>query len=367
MISKSILLVAGAAVLVIATIVFVSISGFQRRVTPVLFVHGWANDSGVWEAREYTQLFDDKEFVIVGKMREESGNIVLSAEIEESVSARYPIYLVDFPDRATGDIIRNGELLSRMIQSAKENHGARKVILVGFSLGGVICREYTTSVNYDKDVKRLITISSPHRGTEFAILSEWVSLLDQRRQNSTEDGILATAGRLQLDAAMGGIESVGGLFDLDIRSEALRMLKPPEQGNYMNDLNHRSHPKDVEWFSIVAEKNIATYQPREFWLDITEKLGEDPKTSSLFSVASDLVRNLPNLVDGRYSGGDGVVSTESQSLLGIPGLEGCDVKSYREDASHMQDFVQKELVKLLIGEVEDWQWDEEHEMPTVSR
>ncbi len=35
---------------------------------------------------------------------------------------------------------------------------------------------------------------------------------------------------------------------------------------------------------------------------------------------------------------------------------GCPVKTFRVEASHMQDFIQKELVKLLIGEMETWEY-----------
>ena len=76
--------------------------------------------------------------------------------------AAYSAWLTDVTDvtnRSFVDIIVGWFPLLAMV-----------VILVGFSMGGIACREYLTSPMYADDVHQLITISSPHLGSEFAVL-----------------------------------------------------------------------------------------------------------------------------------------------------------------------------------------------------
>lgn len=54
--------------------------------------------------------------------------------------------------------------LKPWIDRAKQRSGARKVVLVGHSMGGLVSRSYIQSRAYAGDVAELITLGTPHRG-----------------------------------------------------------------------------------------------------------------------------------------------------------------------------------------------------------
>ncbi len=54
--------------------------------------------------------------------------------------------------------------LKPWIDRAKQRSGAKKVVLVGHSMGGLVSRSYIQSDAYEDDVERLITLGTPHRG-----------------------------------------------------------------------------------------------------------------------------------------------------------------------------------------------------------
>jgi pimeloyl-ACP methyl ester carboxylesterase len=54
--------------------------------------------------------------------------------------------------------------LKPWIDRAKQRSGAKKVVLVGHSMGGLVSRSYIQSAAYGDDVERLITLGTPHRG-----------------------------------------------------------------------------------------------------------------------------------------------------------------------------------------------------------
>ena len=55
--------------------------------------------------------------------------------------------------------------LKPWIDRARQRSGARKVVLVGHSMGGLVSRSYIQSRAYAGDVAELITVGTPHRGS----------------------------------------------------------------------------------------------------------------------------------------------------------------------------------------------------------
>lgn len=55
--------------------------------------------------------------------------------------------------------------LKPWIDRAKQRSGAKQVILIGHSMGGLVSRSYIQSKAYANDVERLITLGTPHRGS----------------------------------------------------------------------------------------------------------------------------------------------------------------------------------------------------------
>ena len=58
-------------------------------------------------------------------------------------------------------------VLSNEIEALKRNTGAKKIDIVSHSMGGLISRWYA-QIGYKNDVRKLITIASPHHGAHIA-------------------------------------------------------------------------------------------------------------------------------------------------------------------------------------------------------
>lgn len=72
--------------------------------------------------------------------------------------------------------IRNSaEKVSRLIDRLKVSSPDKRVVLIGFSMGGVIARYYAEQLGGGRNISMVITIASPHRGTKLLPLqlSKW--------------------------------------------------------------------------------------------------------------------------------------------------------------------------------------------------
>ncbi|QLE86971.1 alpha/beta fold hydrolase [Shewanella sp. Scap07] len=66
----------------------------------------------------------------------------------------------------------------------KETYANQTVVLVGFSMGGIICRYYAQHVAQKGDVSHLFSIAAPHHGSYLAYLPYPSITMKQLRPNS---------------------------------------------------------------------------------------------------------------------------------------------------------------------------------------
>jgi pimeloyl-ACP methyl ester carboxylesterase len=66
-----------------------------------------------------------------------------------------------------GDITANTHKLA--VEAGEYSQQGREVFLIGHSMGGLIAKEATDVV----DVQGIVTIATPHRGTQLAMLAPW--------------------------------------------------------------------------------------------------------------------------------------------------------------------------------------------------
>ena len=104
---------------------------------PLILVHGYACSRGVW-----WRLRRDLEA---------AGHTVASVSL-------YPPY---------ASIGRLVPQLNQRIEEVCRATGAEHVVLIGHSMGGLVCRSYLARHGKSR-VERLITLASPHTGTELA-------------------------------------------------------------------------------------------------------------------------------------------------------------------------------------------------------
>ena len=105
--------------------------------TPILLVHGYGCSRGVWW--------------LLRRRLEKAGHTVASVSL-------FP------PFTSMGKLVPQ---LNRRIEEACAACNSRQLILVGHSMGGLICRSYLARHGNTR-VARLITLSTPHAGAELA-------------------------------------------------------------------------------------------------------------------------------------------------------------------------------------------------------
>jgi pimeloyl-ACP methyl ester carboxylesterase len=84
----------------------------------------------------------------------------------------------------TCDIRTAAELLGRHIEEICERTGHRQVDVVGHSLGGLIARYYVQRLGGDLRVRTLVTLGTPHAGTDVAPLANAHPIVRQMRPGS---------------------------------------------------------------------------------------------------------------------------------------------------------------------------------------
>lgn len=145
---------------------------------PVILIHGINSGPEVWDS------FVNRMAVEYGWQY--GGTLTVRYHIVEEIftSARQPsqtadVYAVRFPDRGLNNktFFEQAEDLEIAVNYVLAVTQARKVILVGHSMGGLTARAFVNSslVNAKK-VSQIITVGTPHLGANFASLLEVHSL-----------------------------------------------------------------------------------------------------------------------------------------------------------------------------------------------
>jgi triacylglycerol lipase len=106
---------------------------------PLLLVHGYGCSRGVWWR--------------LRRRLEAAGHIVATVSLTP-------------PYAHIGKVV---PLLQQRIEETCRATGAERVVLVAHSMGGLVCRSYLSRFGAGK-IERLVTIASPHAGSELARL-----------------------------------------------------------------------------------------------------------------------------------------------------------------------------------------------------
>jgi triacylglycerol lipase len=141
----SVVLVAVTAAVVVTVVRSIGGAGVtpvaQDRLGPVLLVPGYGGSTG---------SLSDLESALRGQGRDVS--------------------IVDLGD-ATGDLRAQAGRLNVAVHQALDRTGAGSVDVVGYSAGGVVARYWVAKLGGGSLARRVVTISSPHHGTDVAGLA----------------------------------------------------------------------------------------------------------------------------------------------------------------------------------------------------
>jgi triacylglycerol lipase len=122
--------------------------------TVVLLVHGLLSNSGVW------WLFGRR--------------------LQKALAGQFKCLSVDSIDLGApfASLDNNVEVLDRRIKMLRDNKNV-EIILIGHSMGGLVCRAWL-SANEGVHIRRLITIGTPHQGSQCANLLSATNLKQMR-------------------------------------------------------------------------------------------------------------------------------------------------------------------------------------------
>lgn len=199
--------------------------GFTRaRVRPTM------NGDG----RKVDRIHDTPVAVIHGYFHNRSGFDFLSAELRRRGfrwihGMNYNPIGQSVPDLA--------ERFGRYVEDLRRISGARRVHVIGHSLGGVIARWYVEEMGGYRAVDTCVTIGTPHRGTYAAFLGPGAAAKDLRPGS----GVMR---RLETSLRRTGVKYVNLYSDLDLLIVPPSSAMLPEQRNVHNhlveDLGHTS-------------------------------------------------------------------------------------------------------------------------------
>ena len=130
--------------------------------SPIVFVHGYNNSASVWW----------------------EGNDMY----ETALANGYQTAFIDL--HSDRDMWANGELLAQKLKVIYDYFGKKKFVVVGYSKGGVDAQTALVHYGAHEYVSNVITLSSPHRGTQLSDLAHsstawWLAALLGNNNDAT--------------------------------------------------------------------------------------------------------------------------------------------------------------------------------------
>lgn len=80
----------------------------------------------------------------------------------------FRVHVIDLPRNNMGSARDGARSLARDIDAVRAEHGCERVQLVGFSFGGIVSRAYMQLLDGREHVDRLVTVATPHHGSNLA-------------------------------------------------------------------------------------------------------------------------------------------------------------------------------------------------------
>lgn len=81
------------------------------------------------------------------------------------------VTVISLPGDGTGDLREQAQTLDAEVTAALARTGAPSVDVVGYSAGGIVARIWVADLGGDALARRVVTLGSPHHGTQLASLA----------------------------------------------------------------------------------------------------------------------------------------------------------------------------------------------------
>ena len=337
---------------------------------PLVLVHGFGGGGRVWaENYQVVDFLEAHGLRFGGILSIEDGRV-----IRDRRSLGSDFYAVNFTDNLAS-VSTQAKELSKFLSFIRKDSRCPKALLVGFSMGGVVCRQYLVTHLRNHGIVKLVTIGSPHLGTPLALsydLKQWL----RTHSRVAGDGALNSAQVVGIELEIKALDAIEsqvrqGLalkrFALDC--PALADLRPPRRSDYgsyadgllpgttfLYRLNAARHPQDVEYACIVGD--LGNDQNLQ---DILRNAREAEHKMDTPRLLARLLYPLGNLAVGLFGAsrggspigrGDGIVGTDSQDLRNTSFFQGRRrlVSVFRiSGVGHLEECWYHDVLKAAIG------------------
>lgn len=201
----------------------VSISNFKRKC--VVFVHGYGSTSNQFFKTSLDDLFKYKEINYKGCLKSN----IDDENIYENDVLKYEnrdFYIFNY-ENSVDPIDRSSKRLSTCLKKLAVNYDS--IILIGYSMGGVVCRDYLIENYCTHKVSKFISISSPHCGTDIV-----------KKYKNINNLFFGFPNRF-----------VKMISKYDLNAQATKDLD--ENSLYLKYLNRRKMPFNIKYCAIITQ------------------------------------------------------------------------------------------------------------------
>ncbi len=150
---------------------------------------------------------------------------------EELVRQGRTVVPFESTEGGTGDLRVQARRLAELVDRTLEDEGSDSVDVVGYSAGGVIARLYVRDEGGASVVRRVLTLGSPHHGTDVAAIAA-----DAAGSCPTACEQM-TPGSPLLDRLNSGDETPAGPRWITVRTEADQTVTPTDSAELEGALN----------------------------------------------------------------------------------------------------------------------------------
>ncbi len=261
---------------------------------PILLLHGLGQKVSVWDTKAVKFYEKDLNLSFGGILKMSGSTAVIDSKNPSGFADFFTVAFSN-PVDSVGAWMRE---LEKHIANVRARTNAEKVILIGYSMGGLTSRYYLTQHLNDHHVQRLITIGSPHQGSPFAKVWKWKTTLKdaQKTANPIVGAVLGKTLEV-LSAAE---------TDVPMDAPAVRdLMRPEDGGEFTKRIAGCPHPADVEYVSVVGK------------VEVLKELQQWNKSG----VQEMVRRGLEAIgfgMEAAFADGDGVVSAKSQTMNELP-------------------------------------------------
>jgi pimeloyl-ACP methyl ester carboxylesterase len=209
------------------SLIFTLLAGFMLLVPSIalpdtlVLIHGYSSDEREWYESGVVRRIQAASWEDAGTLFYTAKAVHLSGA---PVMAKNRFYTVRLPSEAP--IVYQSRYLGQYLSYIQQHHKQQHIILVGHSAGGVVARFYMVQ-NPDVGIDALITIASPHLGTE-----------------------LAELGSIAGNSPLGWAAPFIGGNTLNRSQGLYQELARERPGNMLFWLNRQEHPV-AQYFSII--------------------------------------------------------------------------------------------------------------------